>query len=253
MPSLVVHTPEGLVLRADVAGVGSRLAAALLDLILVLSSYFALVMVLWLVSQVGIDGLDDVSGFVFGLLGGGVFLVVILYDVVFHALWNGQSPGKRALDLRVTTTDGNPPSLLQYVLRGIVWPLDALLWVPVALGLLLIAVTPRCQRLGDVVSGTLVLSEPRRGGAQEPWPKESWTTREEKHVALTPGMAARMEERDLQLLRDVIVRRDLPRPVRERLYQDVVRHFAGRLGFEPAENVRTTLKELYLFARESRA
>ncbi len=256
VPLLTMDTAEGIRIRTEIAGVGSRLAASFLDLLLIVGGYLGVLLVLFLiqalVQQTGLEVLNGIPDFVFGLMIGGLLLLLPLYFILFHIAWNGQTPGKRSLGIRVVASDGAPATSMQLVLRGLLWPVDALLFLPAPLGLMMIAATPRCRRLGDMAAGTLVLCEPRASSYEEPWPEWSWTTRESKALQLSPGMGARLEGADVVLLRDAICRRDIPRDTRASIYKDLVRYYAEKLGFEPVGNVRTCLKELYLFARETR-
>jgi len=252
VPSLIVETPEGIVLRRELAGAGSRAAAGALDLTLVLSASLAVLLVAALVAYSGLGFIEDVSGFVLGLVGGGLTVVLVLYQALFSIAWNGQTPGKRFMGLRVASADGDPAGALQHLLRSLVWPIDAFLLVPAPLGLILMAALPRCQRLGDLAASSVVLREEPRAVRPEPWPGEDWSRRSPRRLELTPGMAARIDDDDLQLLRDVVTRRDMPAREQREIYDEVVEHYAARLGFKPAQDARTTLKELYLFARESR-
>ncbi len=256
MPTLIVDTPEGIRLRTEVAGVGSRLAAALLDLVLVIAGYIVLGLLFVLINsflQAGdLAVIEEISSFVVGLMVGGVLLVVPLFFIVCPLLLGGQTPGKRSMKIHVVSSDGNPASTIQHTLRGLLWLVDAGLWVPAPLGLILIAMAPGARRLGDAVASTMVVCEVDTGAREEPWPEESWSARPEKHLTLTPGMATRFGEEDLSFLRDAILRREMPRKLRDALYREVVDHYAVRLGFEASDKTRLCLKELYLFARESR-
>jgi uncharacterized RDD family membrane protein YckC len=256
VPTLTLRTPEGIELRTELAGVGSRLAAAALDLILIVSGYLVLILLVaatgYVLSRSGGEFLEGGSDFILGFLAGGVFLLIPSYLFGVHVLMNGTSPGKRMIGLRVVAASGHPASLAQHLLRSVVWLVDVVLMIPLPLGVVLIAATPRGQRLGDLAAGTLVIREPKRSSAEVLWPDETWSAREPKQLDLSPGMAAKLSEEDVLLMRDSITRREMPRDLREKLYRDLVRHYAERLGFQPAENTRSSLKELYLFARELR-
>src|SRR5262249_37285225 len=152
---------EGVDLRQDIAGAGSRFAAGLLDLIVLGLGYFVVVLAVLLPAAFDPTGL---SRFVLGVLAGGAVLLVLGYHVLFHALGSGQAPGKRALGIRVLSADGHPPTLLQVVLRALLWPIDVLLLVPIPVGLIVIATTAMHQRLGDLFAGTLVVRAPPRPG-----------------------------------------------------------------------------------------
>lgn len=256
VPTLIVETAEGIRIRTEIAGVGSRLAAALADLILIVAGYLLLLLSLLLVKalmdQTGLDVLGEVSEFALGLAVGGFVLLLPLYFIVFHWLWNGQTPGKRLIGIRVVSVHGDAATIVQHLLRGVLWPVDAILSLPVPIGLMLIVITKRCQRLGDMAAGTLVLNERKTAASEEPWPEESWSTREKKTLALSPGMAAKLDEQDVLLLRDAICRRDIPADQRSKIYREIVKFYGELLGFTPSPNERINMKELYLLGRESR-
>jgi hypothetical protein len=100
------------------------------------------------------------------------------YGGFFEAYWNGQTPGKRVLGLRVVCIDGQPINGVQAVLRNILRAADALPVVPLPgselpvpvlplfqVGLLTPLLNERYQRLGDLVCGTMVVVEEKQFGA----------------------------------------------------------------------------------------
>src|SRR5204863_3794276 len=92
------------------------------------------------------------------------------YGGAFEAFWNGQTPGKRALGLRVVRTDGQPINALQAVMRNVLRAVDAMPLLPVGiflvptyqLGLFVSLLSDRYQRLGDLACGTMVVVEERQ-------------------------------------------------------------------------------------------
>jgi uncharacterized RDD family membrane protein YckC len=150
-----IPTPEGVELELVLAGVGSRLVATLLDLIIMGTVLFAL----WIVGFA--TAAPSEGG---GVLGAVVivltFLVVFGYDVAFETLASGRTPGKRAAGLRVVRLGGEPPGFLAAAVRNLLRLVD-LLPAFYATGVLCILVTARNQRLGDLAAGTLVVRERR--------------------------------------------------------------------------------------------
>jgi uncharacterized RDD family membrane protein YckC len=157
-PELRFETPERVALSLPVAGLGARALASLLDLLLVFLA--------WVVGLVAYSASGDLISEVkaLSLLGQllalrGVVAAGWGWDVAWEVLWQGQTPGKRALGLRVVAADGTPvgpaESVVRNALRAIELPLG---YAP---GVLMVALTPRRQRLGDLVAGTLVVQERR--------------------------------------------------------------------------------------------
>jgi uncharacterized RDD family membrane protein YckC len=154
-----IVTPENIAFQHRVAGPFQRIPAYFIDLALRLTFVFAVAMIV----------LCSGAGFV---LGAGpilifAFVVEWFYGGLFEALWNGRTPGKRLLRLRVVCTNGQPIDGMQAVLRNVLRAVDMLptvFTIPTfQLGLLAMMMNRRHQRLGDIVCGTMVVvEEPQR-------------------------------------------------------------------------------------------
>jgi uncharacterized RDD family membrane protein YckC len=91
-----------------------------------------------------------------------LFLLFTGYFAVFEWWWNGQTPGKRLMKLRVIREDGRPVTLWEAVARNLLRIFDAIpgLVIPIySVGLIAIFVSPRDQRIGDLFAGTVVIRE----------------------------------------------------------------------------------------------
>ncbi len=156
--TLQIETPENVVFDYEVAGLGSRFLAALLDTLLILALQvlnavlFAVAsgalsragrsVQLWLVAAAGLLG--------FVLLWG--------YYVLFETIWSGQSPGKRWTGLRVIRSDGTPIGLVEAVIRNLVRLVD---FLPLyyGIGVVTMFINSQGRRLGDLAAGTLVVRD----------------------------------------------------------------------------------------------
>jgi len=245
MAQLVLETPEGVALRSELAGPGTRLLAAAIDgLLFGLGVGGATLLFLVL-------GLEFASTL---LLAGGVLLLVG-YWFVSSMLLDGRTPGKLWTGIRVCDAQGFAPGAGQLFLRALFVPLEAVLVLPVPLVWILIATTPRRQRLGDLVAGTLVLRDRARAAPPEPAAKLSWSTLEPRAFDLDPTAVRALDGRDLGVLRDFLTRKELEPEARARLEHRLARHYAARLGkpatFTGAEAL-AFLRELFLLLREVR-
>lgn len=247
MPTLIVRTPEGLTLHADIAGGGSRFGAAVIDGVFFGLAYLAVMFAVALLAQVDPSGLGNAA---MGMLAIGQVLLFVVYQAVFLALWNGQTPGKRAFGLRVTSSDGYPVRAMQVGLRSLLWPIDVL--VPF-LGLLVITLTERRQRLGDLVGGTIVLRERPAAAQEEPFAGQSWSTLEVKTLPLAPGFAAKLGQEDLEFLRDLWAREGIEADAKRKLFISAAKFYCARLGVASFDDARVVLREVFLFAREMRS
>ncbi len=147
-----IHTPEGVALRLPAAGPVPRAYAWLIDLAIRFGLLMLASMVLALLGRTG-----------FGVYLVLLFLVVWAYPVLFEVLWDGQTPGKRALGLRVVAADGAPVGWLASFLRNLMRTVDMLPF-GYAFGLVSGLVDRWGRRLGDVVARTMVVHVPRARG-----------------------------------------------------------------------------------------
>jgi uncharacterized RDD family membrane protein YckC len=152
-----LDTPEQVSIGYDVAGVGSRFLAALIDALVLATVLTALVIVTILAGQ-NLQGTIAYAAAAIGVL---IINVVLLgYFVFFEIIWNGQSPGKRAMGLRVVKTSGYPIAPVTALIRNVVRLVD---WLPAfyAVGVITMIANRHARRLGDLVAGTLVIKEKR--------------------------------------------------------------------------------------------
>jgi len=155
-----LELPEEIDLQVELANVGSRTLAILVDLALgglVLFIVYALTMLV--AHDVADDWLTRLSSNALKTL-----LILLIFGFqwcyfnIFEWMWNGQTPGKRLLHLRVIKVDGSPVSGIDVLLRNLSRPIDTL--GPMGLiGLLMIFVSRKAQRLGDLMARTLVIHE----------------------------------------------------------------------------------------------
>ena len=153
---LEVETPDHVVLRYDLAGAGNRGFAAVLDFLIASLIAVTAAMILLLLGAASPGGLLLFSG-----LAVIVTLVLIWgYFILFEWLWNGQTIGKRAYKLRVINEDGSPARFTQVLIRNLLRLVDFLPGF-YGLGVLVIVISPKSQRLGDLAAGTYVVRAPR--------------------------------------------------------------------------------------------
>lgn len=160
---LSIDTPENVVFDYEVAGIGSRFLAALVDtlLIIVLQVIVYVTLLLLAIALFGTSPLDWESSLlmwlfaVFGLIG---FAFLWGYYVFFEMIWNGQSPGKRWVGLRVIRTDGTPMTFSESLIRNLVRMID---FLPsyYGVGMVTMFINEQARRLGDLAAGTLVVHD----------------------------------------------------------------------------------------------
>jgi uncharacterized RDD family membrane protein YckC len=150
-----IETPEGVELELVLAGVGSRMVAALVDF----AARTGILLALWIIGAVATG--DGAGGFFAAFAIVATFLVLFGYDVAFETLASGRTPGKRAAGLRVVRLGGEPVGFLTSAVRNLLRLVDAQPGFVHAVGAACVLFTRRNQRLGDLAAGTLVVRERR--------------------------------------------------------------------------------------------
>ncbi|MDH6354017.1 putative RDD family membrane protein YckC [Dysgonomonas sp. PH5-45] len=149
--AIQIETTQNVVLEQEPAGVGLRIAAYLLDWVILLVWYFGVFAVL--IYSVGAD-LGASAGFVILFL---MIVPLVFYDLLFEILWNGQTPGKKIMSIRVVNVDGTKPSLSSFLVRWLFRLVDFAITYNL-LAFIMILSTKNSQRLGDYLAGTTVVN-----------------------------------------------------------------------------------------------
>lgn len=154
MQTVRITTSQNIDIDYEVAGVGERVLARLID--------FALFFLLYILAII-------LAVFVFRSLSDAAFLPAVIiyaalfvfYDLICESLMNGQSIGKRIIKIKVISLDGRRPTFSQYLLRWLFRIVDFSLSFQLC-GLICVAVSEKQQRVGDMVAGTtLIKTKPR--------------------------------------------------------------------------------------------
>ena len=162
--TLTIQTPEQVGFQYVLAGLGTRANAFILDTAirgLLILFIFVVVFSIshWLPRLVPTDLLKAIPKNWFLALAILAYGVIDLgYFLIFEALWGGQTPGKRYQKLRVIRADGQPIGWLESALRNILRAVDMFAgFYPI--GLVVMFLSPRSQRIGDYAAGTVVIRE----------------------------------------------------------------------------------------------
>lgn len=147
MQAVSVQTTQNIQLEYPLAGIGERMLAFLLD-ILIMFSFIAIVAAI-----LSIPGFDT-PDFLIWI----VVIIAFLYRFFAEMFFNGQTVGKSVVKIKVVKIDGTPPSVANYLLRWLLEPVDFFI---VGLAVVLIILNKRGQRLGDMLAGTTVVKVKR--------------------------------------------------------------------------------------------
>jgi uncharacterized RDD family membrane protein YckC len=223
-----VRTPESIAFSYELAGLGSRFLAVAIDLVIQILIAIAIGFAFSLAAQRSGDVAKtahvpsaQLTSLVIAILILVIFLIFDGYFIIFEALWNGQTPGKRLLGIRVVRDGGYPIDLGSSVLRNLIRVVEAIfIYVPAAVCALL---SPQNKRIGDYAAGTIVVRDrafevshpdtwlqgdtaPQLAPlvAAEALTPEEWTVVDryvERRTSLPPGVAADSAARIARALR----------------------------------------------------
>ena len=150
-----LETPERVDLHVDLAGVGSRSIAFFFDYLIVgVVSFVLFVITIGLATTLGVG----MAVAIWMLL---TFALFWFYFAGFEIAWDGQTPGKRLMGLRVQKVGGYPIAWTDAVIRNLLRNLIDLAAFVMPVGLLVMIFHRRHQRIGDLAAGTVVVREQR--------------------------------------------------------------------------------------------
>lgn len=145
MQTISVQTTQNVSIQYPLATVGDRILAHLLDR-LILAAYTIVVIAAFTNMNLQVIWLWVI------LIG----MPWFFYFLAFEVFMNGQSPGKRVMNIQVVRLDGTQPSVGDYMLRWVMSLIDFYV-LSGALAVIVIAINGQGQRLGDIVAGTCVV------------------------------------------------------------------------------------------------
>ncbi|MDX6272123.1 MAG: hypothetical protein QOD28_3346 [Acidobacteriota bacterium] len=219
--TLVIETPERVPLHFALASIGNRFLACAVDHGLQLF-VMMLVGLVFLWTGYGAQLGSRVSQLPKWLLAAVIILVFVLwsgYFAIFEWLWNGQTPGKRMLKLRVIREDGRPVTIWEAAARNLLRVFDMMPFPFYSIGLVSVFMSERDQRVGDFVAGTVVVRERE---AQAPTfaevfaaPTSDVALRRSFQPVVFSGDANALSEREIEVVETFLRRRwelaDAPR------------------------------------------
>jgi uncharacterized RDD family membrane protein YckC len=253
-----VLSAENVFFEIETAGLAARFGATLIDVLLQLLAA-GLLGVAFNVFDSYIAPMQSWARwtvyFATGALILLLFAIFYAYYFFFEWLWDGQTPGKRALHLRVMQADGMPITYWHALVRNVLRIAD---FLPLfyGAGALVALLGNDNRRIGDLVAGTIVArerrdvekkqvldirtavenflnptatTEPRTSNVELPMPNV-----EDAPVdAETAVLLARLDAQDYELVRDFLARREsLPQATRARLAGSLSRRITAKLGIE---------------------
>lgn len=245
-----IETPEQIDLGLELAGLGTRFFGQFIDwLIKSLVTFFIWFIAIILLAFLGIDTDRAIKGGYQAVLVLGIvltFLIWLGYDILFEARSNGQTPGKRYAGARVLRDTGAPIDFSAAAIRNLLGIAD---FMPLAYlcGALLILLTPKRQRLGDLAAGTIVVRD-READSIPVDPQRVMEQFTGNQLKLTPTQLAVFTTEDKQVIRSFFQRfKTMNDEQRGALALRLARTYSSRVP-EPLEHINSSEEAIEFLA-----
>lgn len=222
MSAISIRTAQNVRLEYEIASIGERLLANVVDHFLFAAWVFLFLAVC------------DQLGLSFGTAGWIIMLLpIFFYHLACEMFFQGRSVGKQVMQIRVLKKDGSQPSAADYLMRWIFRILEC----GIALGsiaLLTILINGKGQRLGDIAAGTAVVRDREPVRLQDIRPR---ALPEDYRVSYPE--AAVLSDRDIATVRKILRRssysgnRQILVPLAEK-----IRELTGIRPGDPREKAR---------------
>ena len=204
---------EGVSISLTPAPFGKRLLAYLVDLSILTACFYGvmfLTLFVGLIFGVGLkpligNGANIVVALLFIVLIVGCLVALDSYFIYFEYK-KGATPGKALFGLRTVSLSNNSPTIGQCAIRGLMRYIDCFLVLP---GLISIILTKRSQRLGDLMSSTMVI----------------YSEKKEKSVH-----SRYIDHHSYELLKPIIQPKLPPEPFADKLLQYAFHRFISSSG-----------------------
>ncbi len=260
MKSIEFESAQNVKIEYELASVGQRTVAAMLDVIAFLIYFIILSLILGLANPFGYspDGMGKMS-FVILLA---IKIPWIFYNPLIEYLTQGQSLGKYIMGIRVVTISGERPGLREVFTRWIfkgdfIWisadPFAILIWIGIGLiGILFAGTSERRQRMGDAMANTIVI---RNKSSMSYSLRDVLSIKSQDNYTPVYQNAIRLTDEDMLLIKNTIQRvRANPNTETKNFAVELANESARLIGLEETppkrlEFLQTLLQDYVVLTR----
>lgn len=154
-----VETPEHVAIGYELADLGSRFTALLIDKVLQLAGFVGVLLLVAMINGAVGGGAELFEGVWLAIIAAVGFLLQWGYGVLYEGLRDGQTPGKRRMGIRVVQDGGYPVTLQAAAVRNLMRLVDAFPQPSCLVAGLTMTLHPQTKRLGDLAAGTVVVRD----------------------------------------------------------------------------------------------
>ena len=191
MSNILITTPQNIELEYELGSIGDRIVAGLIDYAIVIAYIIIIGMIMAYTSFGGSS-----RQIIFFLIS----LPIYFYTLVSELIMNGQTVGKKVMNIKVISLNGNQASFSQYLILWLFRVID--IWMTFSLlSIIMIAVNEKCQRLGDIVANTTLIKTTAKTTIQQTL---YVAVAETNYLATYPDVV-HLKDGDIQLLKEVLI------------------------------------------------
>lgn len=250
-PQYSISTPENVDLHLELAGLGNRILACVIDTLVSLLLNTAItigLLLLWFaLKQMSVPSSMLAASSTYLLMLGitANFLVIFGYYLFFEGLWHGQTPGKRIVQIRVIEQNGQPITWSSAIVRNLIRIADQSILL---MGLLSMFLDRNERRIGDFAAGTMVIRE------RTPEVSTIKIISESDGNNVPPQLdVGRITPDEYDLLTTFLKRREKIKDARESVANQLTSYFKQKLGAEDYPGTSESFLESVYSAYRSRA
>ena len=196
MQTIQIQTAQNVFIEYQPAGVGDRILAYLIDSLVKIAYVFVVAMLF--IYSLSASGNFDNAGTAAVVVGVLLLLPVFLYTLALEIFMDGQTIGKRAMNIKVVKLDGSQPSIGAYLIRWLLRLVDINAFSGIV-AIITIATSRNGQRLGDMAANTTVITLKRRVTLQQTRLPETPETYEPQFPQVT-----RLTDRDVEIVKETL-------------------------------------------------
>jgi uncharacterized RDD family membrane protein YckC len=191
MQTIEIQTTQNVNIEYPIASVGERIVAALIDQLILIGYIIAAIFFdIWLIDST--EGSAIYFPIAYSVI---LFLPYFFYHLLCETFLNGQSFAKKMMKMRVVKVDGIQAGIGSYFLRWILAPIDYFFF----LGLIILLINGKGQRLGDLAAHTTVVKLKAEAKLDE----TILTTTPANYNVVFP-QATLLSDRDISIVKEVL-------------------------------------------------
>ncbi len=188
MDNIRIQTAQNIDIEYQVASIGDRILATLLDYLFFLAYILLFVVIGALTNWALFDSIAVLS-----ILS----LPILFYDIACEVFFQGKSFGKMIMKIKVVKIDGTQANFGAYLLRWLLRIIDTRLFGG-AIALIAILINGKGQRIGDMAAGTTVIKM-----KQKVQLSDTILNKVQPDYTLTFPEVSRLSDNDIAIIKEV--------------------------------------------------